>query len=173
MTVILYIGGARSGKSRLAEARAHSLSDTPVYIATAEAGDAEMAERITRHRADRGEGWRVIEEPTDLVGALAKTAGDVRLVDCLTLWLSNVMLAEKDIDAEMSGLLDSLSSSTGHVVLVSNEVGQGIVPDNALARAFRDHAGRLNQAVAAIADEVVLVTAGLPMTLKAEARHDG
>ena len=173
MTVILYIGGARSGKSRLAEARVRSLSDTPVYIATAEARDAEMAERIARHRGDRGEGWRVIEDPMDLVGALAKTTGDVRLVDCLTLWLSNVMLAEKDIDAEMSGLLDSLSSSTGDVVLVSNEVGQGIVPDNTLARAFRDQAGRLNQAVAAIADEVVLVTAGLPMTLKAEARHDG
>ncbi|MEL7344348.1 MAG: bifunctional adenosylcobinamide kinase/adenosylcobinamide-phosphate guanylyltransferase [Pseudomonadota bacterium] len=166
MTVILYIGGARSGKSALAEGRVRAASDAPYYIATAQAGDDEMAARIARHRADRGQGWRVIEEPLDLIGALAACEGGVCLVDCLTLWLSNVMLAERDVAGETDRLLAALAASAGTVVLVTNEVGQGIVPQNALARAFRDSAGRLNQGVAALADEVVLVTAGLAQVLK-------
>lgn len=168
MTVILYIGGARSGKSRLAEARARALSDAPVYIASAQAGDTEMAERIARHQSDRGAHWTLLEEPLDLARALSDTAGDVRLVDCLTLWLSNVMLAGKDVAAEIDGLKAALATARGTVVLVSNEVGQGIVPDTPLGRAFRDSAGRLNQEIAALANEVILVVAGLPMALKSK-----
>lgn len=167
MTLILYIGGARSGKSRLAEARALSLSAAPVYVATAQAGDGEMAERIALHRVARGAGWSVVEEPLDLVGALtASDGGPARLVDCLTLWLSNLMEAEREIGAETAALIDTLARQDAPVVLVTNEVGQGIVPDNALARAYRDAAGRLNQAVAEVADEVVLATAGLGLKLK-------
>ena len=166
--VTLVLGGARSGKSAHAEALIAKLGGTPVYVATAEAGDAEMAERIAAHRARRGEGWTTVEAPIALAEALRTQArtGNAVLVDCLTIWLSNLLFAARDVDGEVDALMAALGEAAGPVVLVSNEVGLGIVPENALARAFRDHAGRLNQRVAAAADRVVLVTAGLPMTLK-------
>ncbi|MEK9281967.1 MULTISPECIES: bifunctional adenosylcobinamide kinase/adenosylcobinamide-phosphate guanylyltransferase [unclassified Bradyrhizobium] len=167
MAVILITGGARSGKSRRAEARAHNFPGQPVYIATAEALDAEMTERIAGHRARRGTDWIEREEPLDLVQALTETdGGGARLVDCLTLWLSNLLHAERDWTREVARLAEALPRLKSPVVLVSNEVGLGIVPDNALARAFRDAAGIMNQAIAAIADEVEFVVAGLPMKLK-------
>ncbi|QPC44372.1 bifunctional adenosylcobinamide kinase/adenosylcobinamide-phosphate guanylyltransferase [Kaustia mangrovi] len=165
---ILVLGGARSGKSRHAEARGAGHRGPKRYIATAEAGDEEMAARIAAHRADRGAGWETIEAPRDLVSALraAMAADAFVLVDCVTVWLSNVMLAEEDPKAAVAALLDVLEEARGTVVLVSNEVGLGIVPDNALARRFRDVAGRANQQLAAACDEVVFVAAGLPLTLK-------
>jgi adenosylcobinamide kinase/adenosylcobinamide-phosphate guanylyltransferase len=167
-TVTLVLGGARSGKSVQAERLIADTDGTPVYIATAEPGDDEMAERIAAHRARRGEGWRTVEAPLDLPAAVREhaKATNAVLVDCLTIWLSNLLFAARDVDAEMAALMAALDAAEGPVVLVSNEVGLGIVPENALARAFRDHAGRLNQMVAQAADTVVLVTAGLPMTLK-------
>jgi adenosylcobinamide kinase/adenosylcobinamide-phosphate guanylyltransferase len=165
---ILVIGGARSGKSRYAEELLAGHGGTRTYIATAEAGDAEMAARIAEHRARRGAGWRTVEQPLDLVAALeahCRPKGAV-LVDCLTLWLSNLMAASRDIAAETSRLAGALPGLEGRAVLVSNEVGLGIVPETALAREFRDHAGRLNQAVAQAADEAVFIAAGLPMRLK-------
>ena len=164
----LVLGGARSGKSRYAESLLEAVEGTRVYLATAEPGDAEMAERIRRHRERRGDGWETIEEPLALSAALQRTTAPDRaiLVDCLTLWLANLMGAGRDVEAETEVLLEALPALAGPVVFVSNEVGQGIVPDNALARAFRDHAGRLNQAVAGVAQSVVLVAAGLPLTLK-------
>ena len=166
--VTLVLGGARSGKSAYAESLIERAPGDPVYIATGTPGDAEMSARIQQHRARRGDRWRTVEEPLDLSGALAREArgGRTVLVDCLTLWLSNVMAAGHDPEAGMDGLVRALGQSTGAIVLVANEVGLGIVPDNALARAFRDHAGRLNQAVASVADRVIFVAAGLPMTLK-------
>ncbi len=166
--VTLVLGGARSGKSAHAETLAGDAPGDLVYIATGSPGDAEMAARIQQHRARRGERWRTVEEPLDLAGALARDArpGTNVLVDCLTLWLANVMAAGRDPAAETAGLVGALAEAAGPVVVVANEVGLGIVPDNALARAFRDHAGRLNQAVAGVADRVVLVVAGLPLTLK-------
>ncbi|WP_027555393.1 bifunctional adenosylcobinamide kinase/adenosylcobinamide-phosphate guanylyltransferase [Bradyrhizobium sp. Cp5.3] len=167
MAVILITGGARSGKSRRAEARTRSFPGQPVYIATAEALDAEMAERIALHRARRGTDWREREEPLDLVRALSETdGGGARLVDCLTLWLSNLLHAERDWSREVAELADALPRLKSPVVIVTNEVGLGIVPDNALARAFRDAAGIMNQTIAAVADEVEFVVAGLPMKLK-------
>ncbi|HEX9462795.1 MAG TPA: bifunctional adenosylcobinamide kinase/adenosylcobinamide-phosphate guanylyltransferase [Alphaproteobacteria bacterium] len=160
----LVLGGARSGKSRYAEALVGRRPAT--YIATAEIGDAEMAERISVHRARRGANWTTHEAPLDLTGALAAAAARPILVDCLTLWLSNLLLAGRDVSTEQAALLDRLSTLTAPTVLVANEVGLGIVPENALARAFRDHAGRLNQEIAAVADRVVFVAAGLPLMLK-------
>ena len=139
-------------------------SDRPVYLATGRAWDDEMRARIDRHRSDRGEAWQTVEEPLDLVGALRKADAPV-LVDCLTLWLTNLMMEERDCDAEGDALVDALPSF-GTVAFVSNEVGQGIVPMDAMARAFRDHAGRLHQKLAAAVDEVHFVTAGLPQRLK-------
>jgi adenosylcobinamide kinase / adenosylcobinamide-phosphate guanylyltransferase len=162
----LVLGGARSGKSRYAEGLISALPPPWVYVATAEALDAEMAARITAHRARRGRDWRTIEAPHDLVDALAAPAGAPVLVDCLTLWLSNRMLAEADVDTEIARLEHALDRRASPVVLVSNEVGSGIVPDNALARRFRDLQGRLNQRMAACADRVVLMVAGLPLTVK-------
>ena len=169
----LVLGGARSGKSRYAEALIEAAGvPSALYIATAEALDAEMAERIRRHRARRaaahGVAWETVEEPIHLARRLAGLAQPGRpiLVECLTLWLTNLMLAGRDIAAEMDALAATLSTLAGPVVLVTNEVGLGIVPENALARAFRDHAGELNQAVAAIAERVVLLAAGLPLVLK-------
>ncbi len=165
--IILVTGGARSGKSAEAERRACAWPGEPVYIATAEAGDGEMAARIARHRARRGAGWRTEEAPLALAEMLKATDGaGPRLVDCLTLWLSNLMLAGHDWEAEASDLEACLRAQASPVVLVTNEVGGGIVPENALARAFRDAAGLLNQRIAGVADEVVLTVAGLPLVLK-------
>lgn len=163
----LVVGGARSGKSALAERMVRAAGGSPVYIATAEAWDEEMAERIARHREDRGDGWTTIEAPRDLAGALAGVRGPV-LIDCATLWLTNVMLAGADVAAEGTALLAALAAHPGPVVVVSNEVGWGIVPENALARAFRDEQGRLNQRLAAASDLVAGVMAGLPMVLKGQ-----
>ena len=164
----LVLGGARSGKSRYAESLVEAQSGRCSYIATAEPGDAEMARRIAEHRARRGVRWRTVEAPLDLVGALERcSASDgAVLVDCLTLWLSNLMVAERDVAAETRRLVELLPHLDGAVVLVSNEVGLGVVPANAMARAFVDHAGRLHQAVAGVAQSVVFLSAGLPLTLK-------
>ncbi|MEY9359866.1 adenosylcobinamide kinase/adenosylcobinamide-phosphate guanylyltransferase [Bradyrhizobium yuanmingense] len=167
MAVILITGGARSGKSTRAEARASVFPGRPVYIATAEALDAEMDERIAKHRARRGTDWIEREVPLNLVSALVATDGrGPRLVDCLTLWLSNLMHAELDWWDEVTALAATLINLRSPVVLVTNEVGLGIVPDNALARSFRDAAGIMNQTIAELADEVEFVVAGLPMKLK-------
>ena len=136
-------------------------------MATAQAGDADMAARIARHRAERPAHWRTVEEPYDVVRRLRGCGGDADgiVVDCLTLWVSNLMHAGRDVDAETGRLCDALGAGPGPIVVVANEVGLGIVPDNALARAFRDHAGRVNQRVAALADRVVLMVAGIPMVV--------
>ncbi|MGY6411984.1 MAG: bifunctional adenosylcobinamide kinase/adenosylcobinamide-phosphate guanylyltransferase [Alkalilacustris sp.] len=169
MTLILVTGAARSGKSRRAEALVRGLAGLPVYIATCQAFDAEMAARIARHRADRGPGWDTHEEPLELCRTLEATDGaGPRLVDCLTLWLTNLILADRDPEAEGTALLATLAAQTAPVVLVTNEVGWSIVPDNALARRFRDEQGRLNQRIAAVAGRVELVVAGLPLTLKGD-----
>jgi len=167
MAVILITGGARSGKSKRAETRTRAFPGQPVYVATAEALDAEMAARIAKHRARRGTDWTEREVPLDLVPALVATdRGGARLVDCLTLWLSNLMHAGRDWEREVSALAAGLPRLESPVVFVTNEVGLGIVPDNALARSFRDAAGIMNQTIAAAADEVEFVVAGLPMKLK-------
>lgn len=165
--IILITGGARSGKSRLAEDCTLSLGPAAVYIATAQAHDAEMAVRIAAHQARRGPEWTTVPAPMDLPGALAATDGQgPRLVDCLTLWLTNLMLADRDWRADADALLAALDRQRDPVVLVTNEVGMGIVPDNALARAFRDAAGALNQRIAARADQVILAVSGLPLRVK-------
>lgn len=167
--ITLVLGGARSGKSAYAEGLCGGAG---VYLATAEARDGEMAERIRHHRQRRGDGWITVEEPLNLSGALKDHARPGRpvLVDCLTLWLSNLIGAgldgDRTADQAVDGLVETLGTLQGPVVLVSNEVGQGIIPDNALARAYMDTAGRMNQKIAAAADRVVLVTAGLPLNLK-------
>jgi len=167
MPVVLITGGARSGKSRHAEARARAFPGWPVYIATAEALDEEMAARIAKHRERRGSEWTEREVPLGLSQALIETdGGGARLVDCLTLWLSNLLHAGSDWSRSIAELADTLKSQKSPVVLVTNEVGLGIVPDNALARAYRDAAGHMNQTIAALADEVQFVVAGLPMKLK-------
>ena len=165
--VTLVLGGARSGKSTYAEKLVEGMGPG-VYLATAEAGDGEMTERIRHHQQRRGDRWTTVEEPLDLAGALGRYAAPERavLVDCLTLWLSNVMGAERDVAAETDALAKRLSGLPGPVVLVANEVGLGIVPETKLGRLFRDHAGRLNQTIARIAPRVVFVAAGLPLILK-------
>ncbi len=166
---ILITGGARSGKSALAERRALQPCGRAIYIATAELydGDTEMAARIAAHRARRGAAWQEIHAPTDLGSALRDSDGGLpRLVDCLTLWLTNLLLAGADWRAETAALVDLLAQQRAPVILVSNEVGLGIVPENKLAREFRDAAGHVNQAVAAACDEVWLAVAGLPMRVK-------
>ncbi len=162
------LGGARSGKSAFAERLAAATGLQRVYIATGQAFDAEMAARIDAHRRSRGDGWRTVEAPYDLAQAIRAEARSDRvlLVDCLTLWLSNVLLADGDIAAAIDNLCSMLASAEGTVILVSNEVGLSIVPENALARAFRDHSGRMNQSIAALADEAWFVAAGLPLKLK-------
>jgi adenosylcobinamide kinase/adenosylcobinamide-phosphate guanylyltransferase len=163
----LVTGGARSGKSTHAEALASATGRPRRYIATAQAWDDEMADRIARHRAQRGPGWTTVEAPLDLCGALAQaTAAEVVLVDCLTLWLTNHMLAGHDLAAQAGQLAQALAACPAPVIAVTNEVGWGIVPENALARAFRDEQGRLNQRLAAQADRVVAVLCGLPLVLK-------
>ncbi len=165
---LLVLGGARSGKSRHAQAAAEAAGDRLVFVATARALDREMADRIERHRADRGEAWRTREAPVDLAATLREEdrPGTVILVDCLTLWLSNLMLGEHDPGLATEALVAVLAGAAARVVLVSNEVGGGIVPANALARRFRDAAGMLNQRVAAAVTQVDLVVAGLPLRLK-------
>jgi adenosylcobinamide kinase/adenosylcobinamide-phosphate guanylyltransferase len=164
----LILGGARSGKSRAAETLARAAGGERFYVATAEAWDDEMAERIARHRADRGAGWETIDAPRALVPALqaADGPGRVVLVDCLTLWLSNVMLADGDVEAAGAALVSALPGLSARLVFVSNEVGMGIVPDTPLGRRFRDAQGRLNQRMAEACDTVLFVAAGLPLTLK-------
>jgi adenosyl cobinamide kinase/adenosyl cobinamide phosphate guanylyltransferase len=152
--VTLVLGGARSGKSRYAESIVSALPAPWVYLATAQACDQEMRDRIAAHRARRGSGWITVEAPIDMASALDAAEGRPALVDCLTLWLSNLMLGT------------ALAEREAATVLVANEVGLGIVPDNALARAFRDQAGLLNQHMAACADAVFLLVAGLPMRVK-------
>jgi len=167
--ITLVLGGARSGKSRYAETLVEA-AGAGLYLATAQAFDGEMEERIRLHKERRGDLWTTHEEPLNLAQAIADKSGPnhMVLVDCLTLWLSNLMEAGKDIDAESARLCETLNNAKGPVALVSNEVGMGIVPENALSRAFRDHQGRLNQAVAATADKVVFVAAGLPLVMKDE-----
>ena len=164
--VSLILGGARSGKS----ARALALAGQPphVFIATAEALDGEMLERIALHRAERGESWGLVEEPLELAAAIRANAAErtTVLADCLTLWLSNLMHRERDVEAETARLIEALAAVPGRVVLVSNEVGMGLAPINALGRDFRDAQGRLNQRVAGLADHVEFVAAGLPLVLK-------
>ena len=166
--VTLILGGARSGKSRYAEALVEGQPGHCTYLATAEAKDAEMAERIARHRQRRGSRWETREVPLELASALAQAArpdGAV-LVDCLTLWLSNLLGARRDPAAETEALVTALPGLAGPVVFVSNEVGLGIVPENALARAFIDHTGRLHQSIAGAAQSVVFMAAGQPLQLK-------
>jgi len=164
----LVLGGARSGKSRMAESLVTAHAAPWTYIATAQAFDSEMRERIGQHRADRAPGWVTVEEPTDLGAALsaANAQGRPILVDCLTLWLTNLMLADHDIAVETARLLELLPDLRVPTVMVGNEVGLGIVPDNRMSRLFRDHAGRLHQDIARIADHVLFMAAGLPMILK-------
>jgi adenosylcobinamide kinase/adenosylcobinamide-phosphate guanylyltransferase len=162
----LVLGGARSGKSRYAETIITALPPPWIYAATGQALDAEMAARIGAHRARRGAGWTTVEVPRDLAATLGAHPQAPMLVDCLTLWLSNLMMADAVIDTEFDRLEQALAKATAPVVLVANEVGSGIVPDNALARRFRDLQGGLNQRIAAQADHVVLVVAGLPLFVK-------
>ncbi|MBO9709495.1 MAG: bifunctional adenosylcobinamide kinase/adenosylcobinamide-phosphate guanylyltransferase [Caulobacter sp.] len=171
MTAHLVLGGARSGKSAFAqaaaEAHATSSGGRLVMVVTAQAFDDEMVERISRHRADRGEAWTTLEAPFDLPDILAGlVAGDVVVVDCLTLWLSNLILAGRDVATEAGRLVDVAAGFEGALWLVSNEVGFGVVPDNALARRFRDEAGRLHQRLAHAVEAVTLVVAGLPLRMK-------
>jgi len=164
--ITLVLGGARSGKSRFAESLLADRAGHRIYLATAQAGDEEMRQRILHHQVRRGAGWRLIESPLEIAAPLADAGEDAILVDCLTLWLANLMAADRDVSEAINGLCRALGEARGPVVLVSNETGLGIVPDNALARAFRDWAGRLNQAVAAQANRVFFIAAGLPLTLK-------
>ena len=160
------VGGARSGKSRYAESLITALPPPWIYVATAEAGDDEMAERIKSHRERRGVQWRTIEAPRELAKALSACGDGPVLVDCLTLWLSNLMLAEANIEEETAQLEKTLVAAHGPVVLVANEVGSGIVPSYPLGRRFRDLQGILNQRIAARAERVILMVAGLPLALK-------
>jgi adenosylcobinamide kinase/adenosylcobinamide-phosphate guanylyltransferase len=171
--ITLVLGGARSGKSRHAERLVEAAAAHGTYCATAEAGDAEMAARIAAHRSRRDGGghgafWRTVEAPLALAATIAAEAAPERplLVDCLTLWLSNVMLAERPVEAEIAALHAALRDAAGPMVLVANEVGMGLVPETPLGRRFRDAAGWLNQEIAGLADRVVFVTAGLPLVLK-------
>ncbi len=165
--VSLVLGGARSGKSAFAESLACE-QGRGVYIATAERVDQEMARRIEEHRARRGESWRTVEAPLEVAAAIRGESAprSCLLVDCLSVWLGNLLHHGRCVDTARDDLLDALRGAAGPVVLVANEVGLGIVPDNAMARAFRDHAGRLNQSVAAVAQRVWFVAAGLPLALK-------
>ncbi len=166
--VILVLGGARSGKSVFAERLVAQSGLKKIYLASAQIFDGEMEKRVDLHRSRRGEDWQLVEEPVALGAALEKAASKdcAILVDCLTLWVTNLMMAEMDVAKLGDALAEQLSKLEGTIVFVSNEVGQGIVPDNKMAREFRDYAGLLHQKIAAVADEVYFVTAGLPQTLK-------
>ena len=165
---VFVLGGARSGKSRFAETLVSETGLERHYVATGQAWDDEMRDRIAQHRADRGDLWQTHEEPMDLVARLAAIDADGRavLVDCLTLWVTNLMMAERDIAAEFAALTEFLPRARARLVLVSNEVGLGIVPENHMAREFRDHAGRLHQMIAAASAEVYFIAAGLPLKMK-------
>lgn len=166
--VTLVLGGARSGKSAFSERLARESGLERHYVATGRAYDEEMRERIARHRADRGEGWVTHEVPLDLASHLAAIDAPDRvvLVDCLTLWITNLMMEGHDIDAEGAALVGGIETFSGRLILVSNEVGLGIVPENRMAREFRDHAGRLHQRIAAAAGEVYFIAAGLSLKMK-------
>lgn len=168
MKIIFVIGGARSGKSAFALNEASKHKGQKAYIATAEALDKEMKERIEKHKKERGNNWDTYEEAIDIVPLIKKIQGryNVVLLDCLTLWLSNLMHSNKDVKSEIEYFCSSLLTIHCSLFTVSNEVGMGIVPDNELARRFRDFAGLLNQKIAEIADEVYLVTAGIPVKIK-------
>jgi len=162
----LVLGGARSGKSRYAESLIAALPPPWIYVATAQAGDAEMTERIAAHRVRRGPQWHTLEVPRDLAAALKSCQTGPVLIDCLTLWLSNLMLAERDPEIEARRLTRFLGVAKYPIVFVSNEVGLGLVPETPLGRRFRDAQGRLNQLVAASVPNVVFIAAGLPLWLK-------
>lgn len=169
----LVLGGARSGKSAFSEQLAMRSGLRKTYVATAQAFDDEMAKRIRDHQVSRGDGWHTIEAPLDLATTLEKVqANDIVLIDCLTLWLSNLMLQNLDIETETAAFLSVLESAKTPVICVSNEVGMGLVPDNAMGRAFRDAQGVLNRQVAAQADLAVFVAAGLPLVLKGNLPED-
>jgi adenosylcobinamide kinase/adenosylcobinamide-phosphate guanylyltransferase len=165
---VLVLGGARSGKSRFAEGLAAKAPGKRIYIATAEAIDGEMRARIGRHVKQRGDHWQTIEAPIDLCAALSSHMAEdaFLLVECITVWINNLIHYDKDVESEVGRLCTLLKKARGDIVLVSNEVGLGIVPDNALARRFRDEAGKANQAIAAAVGEVYFVAAGLAMPLK-------
>lgn len=165
MTVSLILGGQRSGKSAYAESLLDGMAKR-LYIATAEARDGEMADRIAAHQARRGDGWDTLEAPIEIAGAIDGADGCAVLVDCLSLWLANLLGAGCDVDKETETLANALARAHVPVVLVSSEVGLGIIPDNALARAYADALGTLNQRIARMADRVVMVSAGLPHVLK-------
>jgi adenosylcobinamide kinase/adenosylcobinamide-phosphate guanylyltransferase len=162
----LVLGGARSGKSRHAESLVQHLAPPWIYVATAEPLDDEMRARIAAHQACRGQNWTTVEAPLDLAAALAHAGQMPVLIDCLTLWLTNLILKDADIPACVATLENALAVRTAATILVANEVGLGIVPENALARRFRDEAGFLNQRLAARADHVVFMVAGLPVNMK-------
>ncbi|MBX7200092.1 MAG: bifunctional adenosylcobinamide kinase/adenosylcobinamide-phosphate guanylyltransferase [Rhodospirillaceae bacterium] len=167
MGFTLILGGARSGKSTFAQKEAEAAGGSLVMIATAEAMDREMSERIARHRAERGPAWRTVEAPIDLAHAIVGLKdSDSAVVDCLTLWVSNLLMRGMNVGAETGGLIAALEACPARLWLISNETGMGIVPENALARSFRDEAGRLHQRLAAKAAQVKLIVAGLPLTLK-------
>jgi len=165
---VLVLGGARSGKSAYAEGLAEAAAAERLYLATGEAGDSEMADRIARHKEMRGEGWRTREEPLDLVEALGAEArpGRIVLVDCLTLWVANMMLSGRDVEAGTARLTHAVGALRGPAIFVSNEVGLALVPETRLGREFRDLQGRTNAAVARACDAVVFLAAGLPRLLK-------
>ncbi|MGF6176855.1 bifunctional adenosylcobinamide kinase/adenosylcobinamide-phosphate guanylyltransferase [Ensifer sp. 4252] len=165
---VLVLGGARSGKSSFSERLVEASGLNMHYVATGRAWDDEMRERIDHHRARRGEGWTTHEEPLDLVSLLTRIDDENRvvLVDCLTLWVTNLMMEGRDIAAEFAALAAFLPDARARLILVSNEVGLGIVPENRMARDFRDHAGRLHQIVAEKSAEVYFVAAGLPLKMK-------
>ncbi|WP_366943604.1 bifunctional adenosylcobinamide kinase/adenosylcobinamide-phosphate guanylyltransferase [Parasphingopyxis sp.] len=163
---MLILGGARSGKSRHALELAKKMPAPYVFVATAEAHDAEMKERICRHRSERGSEWRTIEAPIALADAIDQAPTATVLIDCCTIWLSNIMLAGRDTDGDMKRLIAAIRGSANPIVMVSNEVGYGIVPDTPLGRRFRDVHGRMNQRLAEISETVELVVAGIPLRIK-------
>jgi adenosylcobinamide kinase / adenosylcobinamide-phosphate guanylyltransferase len=171
---VLVLGGARSGKSNYARSLAEASGRAPVFVATARAGDAEMAERIARHRAERAAHWRLVEEPLALVEALAREAARDRivLVDCVTFWLANLLFEGADLDGETERLAACVAGLAGPAIFVANEVGLGIVPGTPIGRTFRDAQGRLNQRLAQSCNHVVLVAAGLPLVLKPRRQPD-
>ena len=168
--VTFVLGGARSGKSRYAEGLAARHRGPKIYIATAENFDEEMRARVAEHRAQRSERWETYEAPLELVAALANCKTGFVLIDCITVWMGNLMHRRRDVRTEIEKLCEALAHTKARTVVVSNEVGLSIVPDNAMARAFRDEQGFANQRIAEMADEVIFVAAGLPMVLKTRQR---